>query len=72
MEGRVVRLVKNRGFGFIEAVNGGEYFFHMDNLVGVKFEEIIGDFDRRREIMVQFDPGSSPKGEHATNIVRIG
>lgn len=71
MDGRVVRLVKTRGFGFIRALDNKEYFFHMDNLHGVRFEEIIGDFDRGREIIVQFDPASSPKGEHAINIQRL-
>ena len=52
--GRVKKLVRDRGFGFVQRDNGSEYFFHLTDLeVGLAWEAIEEGraiaFDVRRE-----------------------
>lgn len=45
MDGKVVRLMKDKGFGFIKGgVDGVDYFFHRSAVRGAVFETLeIGD-----------------------------
>ena len=62
MSGTIKRLVREKGFGFIQATDGQEYFFHRTALQG-------NDFDTLREGQaVTFDVEKSPKGPRATNV----
>lgn len=51
MEGIIKTLTKDRGFGFIRAETGQEFFFHKTGLLmGVRFEELtLGDRVRFEE-----------------------
>ena len=40
MHGRITSISPERGFGFIAADDGGEFFFHRSALHGVDFEEL--------------------------------
>ena len=63
MEGIVVRLVRDRGFGFIAAPDGNEYFFHATGCIGrVAFAEL------REQQPVDFEIGKSPKGLRAIDV----
>jgi CspA family cold shock protein len=60
--GTIKKLVQDRGFGFITADDGKEYFFHRSG---------VQDFDALRgNEKVEFDIESSPKGPRA-NRVRV-
>ena len=60
--GTIKKLVSDRGFGFIAADDGKEYFFHRDGAEG---------FDRLRGgESVTFQVEASPKGPRA-NAVRL-
>jgi len=60
--GTIKKLVADRGFGFITADDGKDYFFHRSG---------VEDFDRLRgNEKVEFDIESSPKGPRA-NRVRV-
>ena len=60
--GTIKKLVSDRGFGFITADDGKDYFFHRDG---------IEDFDTLRGgEKVTFEIGQSPKGPRA-NMVRV-
>jgi len=60
--GTIKKLVTDRGFGFITAEDGKEYFFH---------RSAIENFDSLRgEETVTFDVESGPKGPRA-NRVRV-
>ena len=62
MEGKIKRLIRERGFGFIVAENGKEIFFHRSALG----EE---DFDALEEgTSVEFDLETGPKGPRAMNV----
>ena len=62
INGTVKRLVADKGFGFIVADDGQEYFFHQSSCDG-------GSFDTMREGQpVTFDKGQGPKGPRAENV----
>ncbi|TME30999.1 MAG: cold shock domain-containing protein [Chloroflexi bacterium] len=61
--GTIKKLISDRGFGFITAEDGKDYFFHRDGLSGTL------DFDRLTGgEKVTFDVESSPRGPRATNV----
>ena len=62
-EGKVKKIVAEKGFGFIEGERG-DVFFHHSALVGVTIEELQeGD-------PVSYDVGQGPKGPRAENVQR--
>jgi len=64
-KGTIKRLVSDKGFGFIAAANGSEYFFHQSACADARFDDL------REGQAVTFEPGQGPKGPRAEN-VRIG
>lgn len=61
--GSIKRIVADRGFGFILAEDGKEYFFHRDGLApSLDFDRLTGG-ER-----VQFDVEQSPRGPRAKNV----
>lgn len=71
MTGRIIRLVLERNFGFIEDENGKEYFFHRDDYDG-QFNELAEEMMRNgKRIQVRFDEVASPKGARAGNVSRL-
>jgi CspA family cold shock protein len=62
MTGTIKRLMSEKGFGFVAAADGNEYFFHQSACVD-------GQFDRLREgETVTFSTGQGPKGPRAENV----
>jgi CspA family cold shock protein len=63
MTGTIKKLVAERGFGFIAAADGKEYFFHRNALAAsADFDRLIGG-ER-----VEFEPEASPKGPQAAKV----
>ncbi|MEW6102545.1 MAG: cold shock domain-containing protein [bacterium] len=62
MKGKVKRLIRDRGFGFIEAEDGKDIFFHQTCLTNTSFESLSEGSS------VEFDVERSPKGLRATNV----
>ena len=60
--GKIKKLVRDRGFGFIDDTDGREIFFHQSSLIDVKFDGINEDQK------VEFEVEKSPKGPRAINI----
>jgi cold shock protein len=61
--GTIKRLVSEKGFGFVAAPDGSEYFFHQS--------ACNGEFDSLREgDHVTFQTGQGPKGPRAENLKR--
>lgn len=60
--GILKRLVADKGFGFVQADNGAEYFFHQSACAGVRFDDL------REGQAVTFDSGQGPKGPRAENV----
>jgi CspA family cold shock protein len=63
LNGTIKKLVSDRGFGFIAASDGKEYFFHRSAL------EASADFDRLiGGERVEFEVETSPKGPQAAKV----
>ena len=61
--GTIKKLVSERGFGFITAEDGKDYFFHRDGLDrSLDFDRLVGG-ER-----VNFETESSPKGARAVRV----
>jgi CspA family cold shock protein len=61
-QGKIKRLVSDRGFGFIGGERGDDLFFHMSAVEGVAFEELrVGQ-------MVEYEIGRGPKGPRAESV----
>ena len=62
MKGKIKRLIRERGFGFITTEDGTEVFFHRSALA----EE---DFDALEEgASVEFELETGPKGPRAVGV----
>ena len=62
MNGTIKRLVSGKGFGFILAGDGVEYFFHSSAC-----QELVFD-DLREGQAVTFDLGQGSKGPRGENV----
>ena len=60
--GTIKRIVSDKGFGFVAADDGQEYFFHNSAVSGVRFDEL------REGQKVTFERGQGPKGPRAENL----
>ncbi len=60
--GTIKRIVSDKGFGFIAAADGTEYFFHQSACMGTPFD------DMREGQNVSFTVGQGPKGPRAENV----
>ena len=61
--GTIKKLVSDRGFGFITADDGKDYFFHRDGLAqSLDFDRLVGGEK------VTFEIELSPKGDRAKNV----
>jgi CspA family cold shock protein len=66
--GSIVRLIRDRGFGFVRAENGSEIFFHHSTLAP-------GEFDALQEgQQIEFDIENDPRGrgQRAGNVRLVG
>ena len=62
MKGTIKRLVSEKGFGFILAEDGAEYFFHHSACPEARFEDL------REGQALTFDKTQGPKGPRAQNV----
>lgn len=64
MTGQIVRLVRERGFGFLRTESGQEVFFHRSELQDTSFDALRGDET------VEFDMGTDARSgrERAVNL----
>lgn len=62
-----IKKKTDKGFGFITGEGlQKDLFFHSNNLVGVKFDEL------REGDQVSFETEESPKGLNAVNVQLVG
>lgn len=62
LNGTIKRLVSDKGFGFILASDGNEYFFHNSSCAQGGFDEL------REGAAVTFDGGQGAKGLRGENV----
>jgi len=64
-KGKVKRIIRERGFGFVSAEDGREIFFHRNELQNVDFDGLMeGD-------QLEFDVVKGQKGPAAANIKKM-
>jgi cold shock protein len=63
-EGTIKRLT-DKGFGFVDAGRGKDFFFHMSAVKSVQFEDLT------QGQRVSFVEGQGPKGPRAENVKPI-
>jgi CspA family cold shock protein len=61
-QGKIKRLVSDRGFGFIDGSQGDDLFFHHSALQGVTIEELQEGQE------VSYEVGRGPKGTRAESV----
>jgi CspA family cold shock protein len=61
-QGKVKRLVADRGFGFIEGEGNEDMFFHHSAVEGATIEEL------REGQVVEYEVGEGRKGPCATSV----
>jgi cold shock protein len=66
MKGTIKKLVRERGFGFIQADDGREIFFHHSVLQGLNF----GDLKEGQSVKFEVEHGD--KGPRAKNVQASG
>ena len=57
-----IKRITDKGFGFIAAADGTEYFFHSSALRNCKIDDITKGAE------VSFEPGQGPKGPRAEDV----
>ena len=57
-----IKRITDRGFGFISAADGTEYFFHQSACASTPFDDL------REGQPVSFTIGQGPKGPRAENV----
>ena len=62
VSGTIKRIVSDKGFGFVAASDGQEYFFHNSAVQGTRFDQL------REGQAVTFEKGQGPKGPRAENL----
>ena len=62
MKGTIKKIIQERGFGFINAENGKEIFFHSSSLEGTSIEAL------EEGANVEFNVEEGPKGPKAANV----
>lgn len=60
--GKIKKVVRDRGFGFISDTDGREVFFHRSSILDGQFDTLS------EEAAVEFDVEQSPKGPRAVNV----
>lgn len=60
--GKIKKVVRERGFGFISDSDGKEVFFHQSSLIDTQFDAL------KEEENVEFEIENSPKGPRAVNV----
>ena len=65
MQGSIVRLVRDRGFGFIKAENGTEVFFHASGVTG---STPYDNLNEGQTVSYEKEQDSRGRGERAVNV----
>jgi len=63
MHGHVVRLIRDQGYGFIEGMDGNEYYFSLTNVHNGIKQLLVGD-------AVQYTAEVFNDGRHAEHIIK--
>jgi CspA family cold shock protein len=63
-QGTIVRLVRDRGFGFIRMGNGQEVFFHATGMVGTPFDSLA----EGQQVTFDIEQDTRGRGQRAVRV----
>jgi CspA family cold shock protein len=63
-QGTIVRIVRDRGFGFIRMENGQEIFFHATGMVGYPFDNL----QEGQTVTFEISQDTRGRGQRAVNV----
>lgn len=63
MTGKIVRLVRDKGFGFLRGSDGKEYFFHRSAIQNAEWDSV-----QEGAPISQFIDADGPKGPRAESV----
>lgn len=63
-QGTIVRIVRDRGFGFIRMANGEEIFFHASGMVGYPFDSL----QEGQTVEYEVSQDTRGRGQRAVNV----
>lgn len=63
-QGTIVRLVRDKGFGFIRMANGQEVFFHATGMTGYPFDNLT----EGQNVTFEISDDSRGRGQRAVNV----
>jgi CspA family cold shock protein len=63
-QGTIVRLVRDRGFGFIRMENGQEVFFHATGSVGIPFDNL----QEGQQVSFDIEQDTRGRGQRAVRV----
>lgn len=70
MNGKVVRVVAEKGYGFIKSdFDQVEYFFHRTGFDG-HWDDLVTDLNDKKKVTVSFDSTTGTKGPRAESVRR--
>jgi len=61
-KGKIRRLIRQRGYGFITSQDGKDVFFHRTDVRGLRFESL------KEDQSVEFEVEKGPRGPRAVNV----
>jgi len=61
-KGTIVRLIRDRGYGFIATEDGKDVFFHQTDLRGLRFDSL------KEGQSLEFEVETGPKGPRAVDV----
>ncbi|HYU19114.1 MAG TPA: cold shock domain-containing protein [Chloroflexota bacterium] len=67
-KGTVVRLIRDRGFGFIRTEDGSEIFFHHSSMAHGMFDTL----HEGQELEFQIETDPRGRGQRAANVEVVG
>jgi CspA family cold shock protein len=62
--GTIVRLVRDRGFGFIQTENGQEIFFHATGVEGTPYDSL----QEGQQVTFEKEQDTRDRGERAVRV----
>lgn len=70
MVGKLIKLLGDKGFGFVMADDGTEYFLHRADFLG-HWNDMVDDYREGKTIYIDFkEDKTNPKGPRASSASR--
>ena len=69
--GTVIRILRDKAYGFIKVEGDRDYFFHQSELDGCTLDDLCDGTTEHPSTLVSFTPGTSKSGRLQAQDVKI-